>query len=49
MPTFNLKIISENKSIQAEADSFESALEIFEQNPLKTYVRWQRRVALHDG
>lgn len=31
MPTFNLKIISENKSIQAEADSFESALQIFEQ------------------
>ena len=31
MPTFNMKIISENNSIQAEADSFESALEIFEQ------------------
>ena len=30
MPTFNLKIISENKNIQAEADTFESALEIFE-------------------
>ena len=25
MSTFNLKIISENKSIQAEADSFESS------------------------
>jgi hypothetical protein len=28
MPTFNLQIISENKQIKAEADTFEDALEI---------------------
>jgi hypothetical protein len=31
MPTFNLHVISENKPLKAEADTFESALEIFEQ------------------
>lgn len=31
MPTFDLKIIAENRVIQAKADPFESALEIFEQ------------------
>ena len=31
MPTFKLQIISENKAMLTEADTFQSALEIFEQ------------------